>query len=368
MIVPPGAAGDQSTATHAALGISVIVPTRNRAGELKDCLSHLATQETGLPAPPVGGAQAGGLFTPTPKSLVWGFTYEVLVVDNGSTDGTRSLVEQLAPDYPVPLRYVYEGAQGKSHALNAGIRLARGRILAFTDDDLVTTSRWLRRLWMCFVEEQADAVTGKILPLWTAERPAWLTDDALRLGETGCLDYGDRRLHRKQRPGHNLRWVGGNLAIRRDVVERVGGYDVRMIRAQDTEYYWRCIRQGLAVVYEPAALAYHTLGEDRMTPEHFRRWRHRTGYYHAYLVPWRKHHLLTIMPLPWYRKTLTMSVRWMRALATRRPWGERFREELRLREAWSVWLHRLQLWPRWALTVITGRSWMPDHHATNGSR
>ena len=155
-----------------------------------------------------------------------------------------------------------------------------------------------------------------------------------------------------------MRWIGGNLAIRRDVIERVGGYDVRMIRAQDTEYYWRCIRQGVEVVYEPGALAYHKLGDGRLTPAYFRRWRRRTGYYHAYLVPWRKYHLLTLMPLRWYSQTLASLTCWLTLSLTRGPWLERFRAELRLREAWGLWLHRLQLWPLWMLAVITGRPFL----------
>ena len=312
---------------------TVIIATRNRAGELGDCLTHLAAQET------------GGLFT-----------YEVLVADNGSTDETRAAVEALRTGFPVPLRYLYEARPGKPWALNAGLREARGRIVAFADDDIVVTPGWLRGFWDCFQEEPAEAVTGRIAPRWKTARPAWLSEDSLRLGESGCLDYGDRRLRRSERS--NLRWVGGNWAIRRPALERIGEFDVRMVRAQDTEYYWRCIRHGVTVVYEPRALAYHTLGSERMTPEHFRRWRRRTGYYHAYLIPWRKHHLLTLLPLGWYGRIFATAGRWLGAWMMRRPWGERFRLELSLREAGSMWLHRLQLWPRWALTVLTRRTYV----------
>jgi len=171
------------------------------------------------------------------------------------------------------------------------------------------------------------------------------------------VDYGDRRLRRHQRK--TLRWVGGNLAIRRDVIDRVGWWDVRMVRGQDTDYYRRCVRQGLAVVYEPTAVAYHKLGSDRMTLEYFKRWRHRVGYYHMYLVPWRKLHMLSVMPMWWYGQTFGYLIAWVRKWLTRRPWVERFGDELRLREAWSVWRHRLQLWPRWCVAVIIGRPFVP---------
>jgi len=134
---------------------------------------------------------------------------------------------------------------------------------------------------------------------------------------------------------------------------------VRMGRGEDTEYYWRCIERGLTVCYEPAALVYHKVQAERMTPPNFRRWRHLTGYYHAYLLPWRKYHLVTIVPVGWYRETLGFAVGWVEATAARRSWAERFRHELKLREQFSVWWHRLQMWPRWALTVLTGRRYLP---------
>ena len=310
--------------------ISVIIATRNRAESLRDVLGSLARQDT-----------AGK------------FSYEVLVVDNGSTDTTRRVIETLQPTFPVPLRYRYEGRAGKPWALNAGIQETRGQLLAFTDDDTVPEPTWLFALWSCFREEHADALAGRILPLWAAPRPSWLTEQ-VPLGGMGCVDLGTSRRRSTQR--QHCQWVGGNMAISRDAVQRIGGYDTRMVRAQDTEYYRRCIDRGLAVVYEPAALVHHKIPAERMTPQHFRQWRHMTGYYHAYLLPWRKYHLVTIVPVAWYRETLGFAVDWVRTVVKGGSWWERFRCELRLREYASIWLHRLQLWPRWFLTVVTGRS------------
>ena len=135
--------------------ISVIIATRNRAESLRDVLDSLARQDT-----------AGK------------FSYEVLAVDNGSTDTTRRVIETLQPAFPVSLRYCYEGRTGKPWALNAGIQESRGKLLAFTDDDTVPESTWLFALWSCFQEERADALAGRILPLWTAPRPSWLPERA----------------------------------------------------------------------------------------------------------------------------------------------------------------------------------------------
>lgn len=313
---------------------SVIIATRQRAESVRETLQALACQET-----------AGG------------FTYEVLVVDNGSTDQTRRMVKDLQSRFPVPLRYRYEARLGKPWALNTGIREARGQMLAFTDDDVLPHATWLHALWRCCLEEEADGVSGRVLPRWIAPTPAWLTEDTVkRLGASlGCVDHGLHRLRSRQHP-RGCWWVGGNMAVRRTVVQRIGGFDVRMDRAEDTQYYEQCLRHGLNVVYEPAALAYHPVGADRMTAAHFRRWNDVTGYYHAYLVPWKPAHLLAIMPCWWYRQMLGFGMAWLRALASRRPWVDRFYYELRGRRHLSLWFHRLQSWPWGLREVLRGRA------------
>jgi GT2 family glycosyltransferase len=315
--------------------LTVIIASRDRRAALEELLGRLAQQET-----------RGR------------FTYEVLVVDNGSTDGTRAMVERVRAGYPAPLRYAYEARPGKPRALNRGLAEARGAVLAFTDDDVLVSPGWLLALWQCLEEEQADAVAGRVLPRWTAGRPAWLTDEVCRqLGGLGCVDYGERRV--RGGDGRDLRWVGGNMAVRREAVARLGGFDLRMLRGQDTEYYRRALEAGLRLVYEPAALAYHRVPAARTSPAYFRRWRDRMGFYQAYFVPWKRSHLVTIMPLWRYRMLVWLAKEWLKRAVTRRPWWERFQYELYLREAVAVWRRRVQLWPRWWLTVLTGRSHLP---------
>jgi glycosyltransferase involved in cell wall biosynthesis len=92
-----------------AIEATVLIPTFNRATLLDETLTWLAA--TRVPA---------------------GFRWEVIVIDNNSTDGTRAVVERHATAFPVPLRYLFETRQGRSSALNAGIAAARGAVLAFT--------------------------------------------------------------------------------------------------------------------------------------------------------------------------------------------------------------------------------------------
>ena len=351
--------------------MSVIIPTLNRASSLARTLETLAAQETdGAFTPPHGSPalecgeerESPKGDSPKPRALARGagFTYEVVVVDNGSTDDTADTIARLARAFPVPLRRVTEPRRGRPQALNTGLREAAGAMFVVTDDDLLISPGWLRAFWRCFQEERPDGVAGRVLPRWTGGSPAWLANgaqaDLNRLG-LGCLDHGAQRI--SSRSGRYCRWVGGNMAIRRQAVERVGGFDERFIRGQDREFYERCVEQGLVICYEPEALAHHLVGADRVTPAYFRRWRGRQGAYDAYLLPWRRADLLTIVPLWWYGRTLRTLGQWAASVVRRRPWAERFRHELALRHAGSVWARRLQLWPRWWLTVVTGRPHLP---------
>jgi GT2 family glycosyltransferase len=315
--------------------VTVIVHTRNRAGHLAEVLDRL------------GGQQTHGTFA-----------YDVLVVDNGSTDGTRDLLEQRRPTFPVPLRSIHEARPGRPWALNAGLAAAGAPILAFTDDDTVPEPSWLHALWSCLVEEGADAATGRVLPLWLGVRPAWLTDEAFReIGRLGCLDHGPRRLRSSRQ--ESCRWLTSNLALRRDAARRLGGWDVRLRYHQDTEYYHRALAAGLSIVYEPAAVVRHKIGPERLTPAYFRRRRRHGGRYRALEAGWRRRHLWSIMPLRLYARIGRFAWEWLRSSLRREPWWRRFHRELQLREALDTGWHRLRLWPRWWAAVLSGRSSMP---------
>jgi glycosyltransferase involved in cell wall biosynthesis len=302
--------------------LSVVLPTRNRAETLRAALEAMARQ-----------------------ALPEGCAAEVLVVDNGSTDHTARIVAALQPTFPLPLRLVAEPRPGKPYALNAGIRQARGEWLVFTDDDVIAEPGWLAAIWRGVRETPAQALAGRVVPHWTDGRPAWLTDKLLeRLGALGLFDFGPQRLtlHPAAR---EYWWVGSNIALRRDLLERVGGFDVRRLRGQDTDLYARCAAAGATIVYEPAATVAHRVGADRLTPAYFRAWHCRAGHYRAYGMPWRPHHLLTILPLHGYREIARWASRWVRSALTREEAWARLVYECRLRSALSQFACRLKQWP-----------------------
>lgn len=120
---------------------TVIVCTYNRCQSLADTLDSLA------------------------KSIVPASTdWEVLIVDNNSADRTRQVVEEFTRRFPGRFRYVFEPRQGKSFALNRGIRETQADVLAFTDDDVIAEPAWLWNLTKDLFSGEWQGAGGKILP------------------------------------------------------------------------------------------------------------------------------------------------------------------------------------------------------------
>ena len=106
--------------------------------------------------------------------------WEVLVVDNNSSDQTEAVVEEFRRQYPGRFRFLFEPHQGKSYALNAGIREARGNILAFVDDDVTVEPMWLQNLTSALHDSQWAGSGGRTKPaIWVSGfvPPRWLALD-----------------------------------------------------------------------------------------------------------------------------------------------------------------------------------------------
>ena len=151
------------------------------------------------------------------------------------------------------LRYAFESRQGLSHARNAGIRIAHGQIIAFTDDDVRLTPAWAESIKRAFDEHpEVNCVAGKVLPRWNSVPPSWLTREhwtALAL-----QDYGDEPLLISSESP--LCFAGANLSFRREVFDRIGVFSPRFPRAQDTELLMRFWQAGHLGLYAPDALRY----------------------------------------------------------------------------------------------------------------
>src|SRR5579862_9298835 len=148
--------------------ISVVVCTYNRASSLAKTLESLRRMTV-------------------PADLKW----ELLVVDNNSTDNTRIVVTDFLRKSGLNGRYISEPRQGLCYARNRGVAEASGEIIAFTDDDVRVTSDWLRELAGTFRKFDCMGVGGKSVPAWNGlAKPAWLvTTGPYNLSRGPILDF-----------------------------------------------------------------------------------------------------------------------------------------------------------------------------------
>jgi glycosyltransferase involved in cell wall biosynthesis len=210
-----------------------------------------------------------------------GRTWDVIVVDNNSTDGTRAVVERHARDFPVALRYLFEATQGRSSALNAGIAAAAGTIVAMTDDDVRVDAGWLDAACDALLEPDDPAVAyagGPVSPLWETDPPAWL--DLTRgdlWGTIAIQDHGDRTFVYEDARKVPL---GANMAARRSLFAKTGTFRAdlgrssgRLVLGQEVpELLIRSRAAGFKGLYVPAMRVQHHIPARRLTREYFRRW------------------------------------------------------------------------------------------------
>ena len=231
--------------------ISVVISTHNRGALLEGALRDLLAQR-GAPA------------------------YEVVVVDNNSTDDTRALVTRLMAESAGRLRYVFEPRQGVAYGRNAGVAAARAPIIAFTDDDVRARPDWLAVIHRAFVEHPwAAFVGGRVLPRWPGPVPRWLTPDLW--SPLALVDYGDAPVRVDlDRP---ICVVTANAAFRRTAFERAGGFDPRfqhvpgaVSACEDHELELRILRDGGAGLYHPDMVIEADVQPERLQKRYYRRW------------------------------------------------------------------------------------------------
>jgi len=236
--------------------VSVIVCTYNRR-QMLDC------------------ALESILRSKMPQSVPW----ELLVVDNNSSDRTCEVVEKYALLHPDRIRYFHEARQGKSFALNYAVRESRGEVLAFTDDDVLVEQEWLWNLTACLQSGEWAGTAGRIIPTWDHPIPRWLsTSDILVRGALVALDLGPKPVAMAQAP------IGANMAYRKEVFEKHGLFRTdlgrtggNLMACEDTEFGQRLLRRGEKLRYEPSAVVYHPVPQKRISKKYFLAWSYGHG-------------------------------------------------------------------------------------------
>ncbi len=207
-----------------------------------------------------------------PDNIEW----EVLVVDNNSSDQTEAVVREFSCQYPQRFRYLFEPQQGKSYALNAGICAARGNILAFVDDDVAVERDWLQNLTSVLHENQWAGSGGRILPQQGFVPPDWLpVDGPISLIGALCAycNLGDVPREFTDPP------YGANMAFRKEMFHKYGFFRTDLgprpnseMRSEDTEFGRRLMNAGERLAYVPSAIVYHEIHEYRVRKEFFLAW------------------------------------------------------------------------------------------------
>jgi glycosyltransferase involved in cell wall biosynthesis len=231
---------------------SVILCTYNRSESLRKALGSLAV--SGLP-----------------DSAEW----EVLVIDNNSTDQTKEVADDFVRRYPGRFRYLFEPKPGKSYALNSGIRNARGEVLAFTDDDVTVDSAWLQNLTLPLCSGEWAGAGGRILPDWTCDPPSWFPEnERYGMAPLVMFDFGLNPFPLTEAP------FGANMAFHRRMFEKYGffrtdlgpGLNRRVRNNEDSEFCRRLLGAGERLRYEPSALVHHYVPQERLQKEYFLTW------------------------------------------------------------------------------------------------
>lgn len=195
--------------------------------------------------------------------------YEILVVDNNSSDNTKKIIathsELLAPR----LRSVFESRQGLSYARNRTLREARGEVVGFLDDDINVDSRWLVAVSAAFIKYKAAAIGGRSYLIYPTARPNWLPPEREVL--LSRLDYGDMTLVNTDKDLFGL-----NFAVRRQKALEIGGFNTKLGRCgesllcgEEKDFLDRLRQAGGMVVYEPKVVVGHIVSPERLTKKWF---------------------------------------------------------------------------------------------------
>ncbi|MBR8834040.1 MAG: glycosyltransferase family 2 protein [Stigonema ocellatum SAG 48.90 = DSM 106950] len=235
--------------------ISVIIPTVNRASLLKLAINSFCSQNFPLDS------------------------FEIVIVDNGSTDNTKDVTEAAIAQYSSQkIRYIYEPEPGLLSGRHRGALEAKGEILTFVDDDIEADPNWLQAIQESFDDPSVQLVGGRNLPNYEIEPPQWLEWFWLEhpygrfCCELSLLDFGNQ----VREIDANYVW-GLNFSIRKSALFELGGFHPDCI-PKDLQYFqgdgesgltFKANLKGYKAIYQPNALVFHCVSKVRMTPEYF---------------------------------------------------------------------------------------------------
>jgi glycosyltransferase involved in cell wall biosynthesis len=260
------------------MDVSLIIATRDRCGQLQRCLDAVACLRFERP-------------------------WELIVVDNGSTDGTAGVIQQFGQRTQFPVRYVFEAKPGLGNAHNAGIAVAQGEIVAFTDDDCYPEPDFLTYVWHAFEDPSLGYIAGRI----TLHDPA---DDPMTTIESTCrYAFPPKSFIRVGSVG------GANMAFRRKVLSEIGGFDPffgpgALFNTEDVDAAARASAAGWKGEYRPEVVVRHHHGRKAADiPPVTKSYGIGAGAYHMKLLLEERKFLSFVRSISQVRRRLRASVR-----------------------------------------------------------
>lgn len=241
------------------MDISVVMSTYNRCDLLDQDIEALLNQKTD------------------------GLRYEVIIVDNNSTDKTAEKIASYAQQ-DSRICYVFEGRQGVAYGRNAGIAAARANVIAFCDDDVYVAQDWLQKIHDALARyPEAEFVGGKVLPVWREPPPRWLMTN---MGPLALQDYGAEPMRVSMENARCL--VSACLAVRRRALDKAGLFPLETQRVKDSvgsseDYEWELEvwKYGGHGMYVPDILCYCEIPASRLVKSYHRRWHLGHGKFNA---------------------------------------------------------------------------------------
>lgn len=234
---------------------SIIIPTLNRSVYLERTLNGLLESD----------------FNPR--------EFEIIVIDNGSTDNTKIIVEKFIQDYQAyRIIYIYDDQPGMLTGRHRGAQVAKGQILTFIDDDIKAVKGWLTAIIEAFSDPDVHLVGGRNLPEYEKTPPKWLQwfwhnhPSGKFCGSLSLLDFGENLIEIDP-----VYIWGLNFSIRKKTLYELGGFHPDCIPRSlqhfqgdgETGLTMKAKEKGYKAVYQPMALVYHLVPGERMTYEYF---------------------------------------------------------------------------------------------------